>query len=100
MTSFLETSASPNSASTSFALIGARAGEPVDGIPYEALTPRELEVLRLAAEGLSNKEIAASLVLSEKTVQNRISNIFAKLRVNDRTQAVLRALPPESLLFC
>ena len=62
------------------------------GIPYEDLTPRELEVLRLAAEGLSNKEIAAKLALSEKTVKNRISNIFAKLRVNDRTQAVLHAL--------
>lgn len=62
------------------------------GIPYEDLTPRELEVLRLAVEGLSNKEIAASLVVSEKTVKNRISNIFAKLRVNDRTQAVLHAL--------
>lgn len=59
---------------------------------YEELTPRELEVLRLAAEGLSNKEIAATLILSEKTVKNRITNIFAKLRVNDRTQAVLHAL--------
>lgn len=59
---------------------------------YEELTPRELEVLRLAAEGLSNKEIAATLILSEKTVKNRISNIFSKLRVNDRTQAVLHAL--------
>ena len=59
---------------------------------YEELTPRELEVLRLAAEGLSNKEIAATLFLSEKTVKNRISNIFSKLRVNDRTQAVLHAL--------
>lgn len=62
------------------------------GIPYEELTPRELEVLRLAAQGLSNKAIAATLVLSEKTVKNRISNIFAKLQVNDRTQAVLHAL--------
>ncbi|MBI2287474.1 MAG: response regulator transcription factor, partial [Chloroflexi bacterium] len=50
------------------------------------------DVLRLVAEGLSNKEIAAKLVLSEKTVKNRVSNIFAKLRVNDRTQAVLHAL--------
>ena len=62
------------------------------GIPYEQLTHRELEVLRLVAEGLSNKKIASKLVLSEKTVKNRISNIFAKLRVNDRTQAVLQAL--------
>ena len=70
-----------------------RAGEPRQvGVPYEELTPRELEVLRLAAEGLSNKEIAAKLFLSEKTVKNRISNIFAKLQVNDRTQAVLHAL--------
>ena len=62
------------------------------GVLYEELTPRELDVLRLAAEGLSNKDIAATLILSEKTVKNRISNIFAKLRVNDRTQAVLHAL--------
>ncbi|HUH08371.1 MAG TPA: response regulator transcription factor, partial [Egibacteraceae bacterium] len=69
-----------------------RSAEPSEGIPYEALTPREMEVLRLAAEGMSNKEIAARLILSEKTVKNRISNIFAKLRVNDRTQAVIHAL--------
>ena len=70
-----------------------RTGEPRQaGILYEELTPRELEVLRLVAEGLSNKEIAAKLTLSEKTVKNRVSNIFAKLRVNDRTQAVLQAL--------
>ena len=70
-----------------------RAGEPRQaGIPYEELTPRELEVLGLAAEGLRNKEIATRLVLSEKTVKNRISNVFAKLQVNDRTQAVLHAL--------
>ena len=70
-----------------------RMGDPRKaGIPYEQLTPRELEVLRLVAEGLSNKEIASKLVLSEKTVKNRISNIFAKLRVNDRTKAVVQAL--------
>ena len=59
------------------------------GLPYEKLTPRELQVLQLAADGMSNKEIAARLVISEKTVKNHIANIFSKLKVNDRTQAVL-----------
>lgn len=62
------------------------------GLPYEALTQRELEVLQLAAKGLSNKEIAHRLVISEKTVKNHTSNIFSKLQVNDRTQAILYGL--------
>ncbi len=62
------------------------------GMPYEQLTQRELQVLQLAADGLSNKEIAQKLVISEKTVKNHIANIFSKLNVNDRTQAVLYAL--------
>ncbi|MBI2856493.1 MAG: response regulator transcription factor, partial [Chloroflexi bacterium] len=62
------------------------------GLPYEELTSRELQVLQLAADGLSNKEIAGELVISEKTVKNHISNIFSKLQVNDRTQAILFAL--------
>ena len=62
------------------------------GLPYEALTQREAQVLQLAAEGLSNKEIAGKLVISEKTVKNHIANIFSKLQVNDRTQAILYAL--------
>ncbi len=62
------------------------------GMPYEQLPQRELQVLQLAADGLSNKEIAGRLVISEKTVKNHIANIFSKLNVNDRTQAVLYAL--------
>ncbi len=62
------------------------------GMPYEQLTQRELQVLQLAADGLNNKEIANRLVISEKTVKNHIANIFAKLNVNDRTQAILYAL--------
>ena len=62
------------------------------GVPYEELTQRELQVLQLAADGLSNKEIASDLIVSEKTVKNHIANIFSTLQVNDRTQAVLYAL--------
>jgi DNA-binding NarL/FixJ family response regulator len=56
------------------------------------LTPREIEVLKLIASGSSNKEIAAALVLSEKTVKNHINNIFSKLHVYDRSQAMLYAI--------
>jgi DNA-binding NarL/FixJ family response regulator len=51
------------------------------------LTARELEVLRLVAAGRTNKAIAAELVLSERTVDRHVSNIFAKLRVSSRTSA-------------
>ena len=67
-----------------------RAQQP--GLPYEQLTQRELEVLQLAADGLSNKQIAGKLVISEKTVKNHTANIFSKLQANDRTQAILYAL--------
>ena len=56
------------------------------------LTERELEVLRLIARGMSNKQIARELVLSEKTVKTHVSNILAKLHVADRTQAALYAV--------
>lgn len=54
----------------------------------EALSPRETEVMRLVAEGLENREIAARLYLSEKTVQNHLTRIYEKLKVNNRAQAV------------
>jgi DNA-binding NarL/FixJ family response regulator len=60
--------------------------------PLEKLTDREEEILKLLTAGLSNREIAQKLSLSEGTVKNHISVILAKLHANDRTQAVLTAL--------
>lgn len=58
----------------------------------EPLTKREMEVLKLIAEGLYNKEIANRLEISEKTVKNHVSNIFRKIHVSDRTQAAVYAI--------
>ncbi len=58
---------------------------------FPELTEREREVLTLIAQGRNNAEIAARLVLSQKTVRNHVSNIFNKLQVADRAQAIIRA---------
>jgi NarL family two-component system response regulator LiaR len=58
---------------------------------FQDLTERELEVLRLLAEGLANATIAEKLVLSEKTVKGHVSNILSKLHMEDRTQAAVFA---------
>lgn len=64
------------------------------GVPEspEKLTERETEVLRLLAQGKANKEIAAELVIGEKTVKTHVSNILSKLSVSSRTQAALYAV--------
>jgi DNA-binding NarL/FixJ family response regulator len=60
--------------------------------PAEVLSQREVEVLQLIAKGSANKEIAASLSISESTVKTHVANIFQKLDVNHRTEAVTQAL--------
>lgn len=59
--------------------------------PFVELTDREVDVLRLIADGLSNREIAEQLVISENTVKGYVSNILSKLHLNDRTQAAVYA---------
>ena len=58
---------------------------------FPELTPREVEILDLIARGMSNQEIASQLYLSQKTVRNHVSNVFLKLQVAGRAQAIVRA---------
>ena len=60
--------------------------------PIESLTPRETDVLKLAARGYTNKAIGAQLHLSDRTVQGHLANIYGKLHVATRTEAVMRAV--------
>ena len=65
----------------------------------ELLTDREIEVLKLVAEGKFNKEIASQLKISERTVKNHISNIFKKIDVSDRTQAAVFAIKNNMIII-
>jgi NarL family two-component system response regulator LiaR len=69
-----------------------RLGAPDQASPVDGLTERELDVLRLVAHGLSNKEIAHSLGLSKGTVKVHVSNVLNKLGASSRTQAAMMAL--------
>jgi DNA-binding CsgD family transcriptional regulator len=67
---------------------GPVPGEGWDGV--EGLSPREMQVARAVAEGATNREVAARLFLSEKTVEHHLGNIFRKLGLRSRTQLVAR----------
>ena len=87
----------PDIARTLMTAVAARESPPVLPVsqasaPPEDLTERELEVLRLIAEGLNNRQIADRLVISEKTVKTHVGSILGKLHVEDRTQAAVYAL--------
>ncbi|WP_223881034.1 response regulator [Nesterenkonia ebinurensis] len=74
------------------AIKSAPAPAGASGVVVESLTEREVEVLRLVAEGYSNRQIADLVHLAEGTVKNHISSILIKLGARDRTNAVLRAI--------
>jgi len=74
-----------------FSSLAEGKGQPVKKKAQE-LSDREIEVLKLVAEGKTNKEIANVLNLSEKTIKNHVRNIFHKLQVYDRTQAAMHGL--------
>ena len=63
-----------------------------DAKPIEPLTDRELDVLRLAAKGYTNKAIGVQLSISDRTVQGHLAHIFAKMQANSRTEAVMRGV--------
>ncbi|HJU05943.1 MAG TPA: response regulator transcription factor [Nitrospiraceae bacterium] len=74
-----------------FSLLAQKKGKKPSWVEHD-LTEREITVLRLVADGKTNKEIANALDLSEKTVKNHVRNIFHKLQVYDRTQAAILAI--------
>jgi DNA-binding NarL/FixJ family response regulator len=82
----------PSVAARVLALFSTATGTHQPGQPaFPELTEREQEILELVARGLSNPAIASRLFLSDKTVRNHVSNVFAKLHVTDRAAAVARA---------
>lgn len=69
----------------------ARDRKTTSDTPFPDLTPRESEILDLLAQGLTNGAIADKLVLSSKTIRNQVSNIFSKLQVATRSEAIIKA---------
>jgi DNA-binding NarL/FixJ family response regulator len=77
---------------TEFALMAKRSNERSQQVPTPRLNERELEVLKLVARGLNNRDIARELFISENTVKNHIRNILEKLQLHSRMEAVVYAV--------
>jgi DNA-binding NarL/FixJ family response regulator len=78
---------------TEFATLARHAeGEPAKHAPAPKLTDREMEVLRLVARGMNNRDIAKELFISENTVKNHVRNILEKLQIHSRMEAVMIAV--------
>jgi DNA-binding NarL/FixJ family response regulator len=81
--------ATVNSGAIADRLLGMLSTKPKES--FDGLTPREVEILKLVAVGLANKQIAYRLKVSEKTVRNHISNVYEKLGIQGRSHAVIYA---------
>ena len=82
----------PTIAQKVFSRFGGSSRESVEPAQSIELSERETEILKLAAQGLSNQEVADKLFLSRRTIQSHLANIFRKMDVGSRTEAVLQAL--------
>ena len=85
---------------TEFATLARRNGEePPQQVPAPKLTEREMEVLRLVAKGMNNRDIARELFISENTVKNHVRNILEKLQIHSRMEAVMIAVRDKLIEF-
>ena len=85
---------------TEFAALAKRDGEErVQEVPAPKLTDREMEVLRLVARGMNNRDIAKELFISENTVKNHVRNILEKLQIHSRMEAVMIAVRENLIEF-
>jgi len=75
-----------------FSRLGSTGRESHEPAQLDELSEREMEILRLAAKGMSNQDIATQLYLSRRTIQAHLANIFRKMDVGSRTEAVLQAM--------
>jgi DNA-binding NarL/FixJ family response regulator len=85
---------------TEFATLAKRdAEEPVERVPAPKLTDREMQVLKLVARGMNNRDIAKELFISENTVKNHVRNILEKLQIHSRMEAVMIAVREKLIEF-